>query len=46
MAGLVGAAGDLDQVVVPSELVRDFNASVANLQLAYAKASAEPDAGA
>ena len=32
--------------VVPPELVRDFDASVANLQLAYAKAAAEPDAGA
>ena len=27
--------------VVPAELVRDFNSSVANLQLAYAKAAAE-----
>ena len=26
---------------VPSELVRDFNQSVANLQLAYAKAASE-----
>jgi hypothetical protein len=34
--------------VVPPELVRDFNSSVANLQLAFAKAAAEakPDAGA
>ncbi len=31
--------------VVPDELVRDFEQSVANLQLAYAKAVAEPDAG-
>jgi hypothetical protein len=28
---------------VPGELVRDFNASVANLQLAYAKAMSEAD---
>jgi hypothetical protein len=28
---------------VPGELVRDFNASVANLQLAYAKAVSEAD---
>ena len=27
---------------VPDELVRDFNSSVASLQLAYAKAAAEP----
>jgi hypothetical protein len=27
--------------VVPAELVRDFNSSVANLQLVYAKAAAE-----
>ena len=27
--------------VVPDELIRDFNQSVANLQLAYAKAAAE-----
>jgi hypothetical protein len=27
--------------VVPAELIRDFNQSVANLQLAYAKAAAE-----
>ena len=27
--------------IVPAELVRDFNQSVANLQLAYASASAE-----
>ena len=27
--------------VVPAELVRDFNSSVANLQLAYAKAATE-----
>jgi hypothetical protein len=27
--------------VLPAELIRDFNASVANLQLAYAKAAAE-----
>ncbi len=32
--------------VVPPELIRDFNASVANLQLAYAKAAAETDADA
>jgi hypothetical protein len=34
--------------VVPPELTRDFNSSVANLQLAFAKAAAEakPDAGA
>jgi hypothetical protein len=31
--------------VVPAELVRDFNSSVANLQLAYARAAAETDAG-
>jgi hypothetical protein len=33
---------------VPPELTRDFNSSVANLQLAFAKAAAEakPDAGA
>jgi hypothetical protein len=33
--------------VVPPELIRDFNSSVANLQLAFAKAAAEakPDAG-
>jgi hypothetical protein len=29
------------ELVVPAELVRDFNQSVANLQLAYAKAAAE-----
>jgi hypothetical protein len=29
--------------VLPAELVRDFGQSVANLQLAYAKAAAEPD---
>ncbi len=28
--------------VVPPELARDFQSSVANLQLAYAKAAAEP----
>ena len=31
---------------VPAELVRDFSQSVANLQLAYAKASAEGGAPA
>jgi hypothetical protein len=33
--------------VVPPELIRDFNSSVANLQLAFAKAAGEakPDAG-
>ena len=31
---------------LPSELVRDFNASVANLQLAYAKAAREASPGA
>ena len=33
--------------VVPPELIRDFNSSVANLQLAFAKAAAvaNPDAG-
>jgi hypothetical protein len=30
---------------IPGDLVRDFNASVANLQLAYAKAASEPDGG-
>ena len=29
------------EAFVPAELVRDFNSSVANLQLAYAKAAAE-----
>jgi len=29
------------EVVIPAELVRDFNSSVANLQLAYAKAAQE-----
>ena len=29
------------EAVVPAELVRDFNSSVANLQLAYAKAATE-----
>ena len=29
--------------VVPAELIRDFESSVANLQLAYAKAVAEND---
>jgi hypothetical protein len=28
---------------VPSELLRDFNSSIANLQLAYAKAAQEED---
>ena len=32
--------------VVPPELVRDLNSSVANLQLAYAKAATEPTADA
>ena len=32
--------------VVPAELVRDFDQSVANLQLAYAKAATEPTADA
>jgi hypothetical protein len=27
--------------IVPDELIRDFNQSVANLQLAYAKAAGE-----
>jgi hypothetical protein len=31
---------------VPPELVRDFRSSVANLQLAYARAAGEPDAAA
>ncbi len=31
---------------VPGELLRDFNSSVANLQLAYAKAASERDAPA
>jgi hypothetical protein len=31
--------------VVPPELVRDFATSVANLQLAYATAAAEPETG-
>ena len=31
--------------VVPAELISDLNASVANLQLAYAKAAAEPSDG-
>jgi hypothetical protein len=30
---------------VPAEVLRDFNQVVANLQLAYAKAAAEPPAG-
>jgi hypothetical protein len=30
--------------VIPAELIRDFNQSVANLQLAYAKAAAEQPA--
>jgi hypothetical protein len=30
--------------VVPGELIREFDESVASLQLAYAKAAAEPDA--
>jgi len=29
--------------VVPAELIRDFNSSVASLQLAYAKAAAETE---
>jgi hypothetical protein len=32
--------------VLPAELVRDFGQSVANLQLAYAKAAAEPSTDA
>lgn len=32
--------------VVPVELIRDFNQSVSNLKLAYAKASAENEANA
>jgi hypothetical protein len=32
--------------VVPAELIRDFNQSVANLQLAYAKAASETEADA
>jgi hypothetical protein len=35
----------LDQVL-PAELVRDFGQSIANLQLAYAQAAAEPSADA
>jgi len=31
------------ELVVPAELIRDFNQSIANLQLAYAKAAAETD---
>lgn len=31
---------------VPAELIRDFEQSVANLQLAYAKAAAEGESGA
>jgi hypothetical protein len=31
--------------VVPAELIRDFEQSVANLQLAYAKAAGEEEAG-
>ena len=31
------------EAVVPAELVRDFNSSVANLQLAYAKVATEAD---
>jgi hypothetical protein len=33
------------QQVVPDELIRDFEQSVANLQLAYAKATAEEAGG-
>lgn len=33
------------ETFVPAELVRDFNQSVANLQLAYAKSAAEDAAG-
>ena len=29
------------ELVVPGELIRDFNQSIANLQLAYARAAAE-----
>jgi hypothetical protein len=29
------------ELVVPAELIRDFNQSIANLQLAYARAAAE-----
>jgi hypothetical protein len=32
--------------VVPAELIRDFNQSIANLQLAYAKAASEQHANA
>jgi hypothetical protein len=32
--------------VLPAELVRDFNSSIANLQLAYAKAASEGPASA
>jgi len=39
---VVPALGD----TVPPELVRDLNQVVANMQLAYAKAVAESDAGA
>jgi hypothetical protein len=31
--------------VVPAELIRDFNSSVANLQLAYAKAASDMSGG-
>ena len=31
------------ELVVPLELIRDFNQSIANLQLAYANAAAETD---
>jgi hypothetical protein len=37
----VKALTPLLEPVVPAELVRDFNSSVANLQLAYAKAAGE-----
>jgi len=33
------------ETVVPAELIRDFNQSVASLQLAYAQAAAEGDDG-
>ena len=41
MTALTPVLGD----VVPAELVRDFESSVANLQLAYAKAAADTSGG-
>jgi hypothetical protein len=40
------ALSPLLERVVPPELIRDFTASVASLQLAYAKAAAEGEADA